>query len=279
MCENTLKKYTQETSLEKLKEYWPEYTNEMKHEYARHNIDLEEMIKLFLREHPAYYFRSVNSLAIDCGVFMAEIEKSLKSLLQKGTVVQHLRDEEQFGLFERVKDCAPGMFNYPPITRDNWNEHLSSICNNYFQHKLNLEQTIERILADHPIYHYRSISALAKELNSSREVIEQAINSLCKRGVVVQNALNEDQYGVLERLKKDNATKYISPETWQKENNPIINPATFEPFTEPFTQQKKESHKEFSSDSFVVMQDCLREVQKIITRAENLNQQVPEIIS
>ena len=69
------------------------------------------------------------------------------------------------------------------------------------------EQAIFIALARHPKWQWRSVSALAKETNLTKERVEQILSKYWKLGMVFQNPANEDQWGYWERvpdmIKKD----------------------------------------------------------------------------
>lgn len=69
------------------------------------------------------------------------------------------------------------------------------------------EQGVFIALARHPKWQWRSVSALAKEANISKERVEQILYKYWKMGMVFQNPQNEDQWGYWERVpdmvKKD----------------------------------------------------------------------------
>lgn len=253
---------------------WEAYTNEIKHQFARCEIALEDIIELFLREHPVYHFRSVHSLSVDCGVSETKIEAALKLLLEKGVVVQSSRNETLYGLFERLVKNKSETFNMPPITTDNWDHYVLMLRDKYFNKKMVLTDLIINILETHPKFCWRSTGAIVKETNSRREDVEHAISQLWNQGTIAQNSRNEDQYGSITRLKKDN----INPDNLVVCKT-VINPFTFQP--EEKMPSCNQGYKISSTcpDSFTIMQDCLREVQKIITQAEDLNKKIPLLIS
>lgn len=254
---------------------WEAYTNEIKHQFARCEIALEDIIELFLREHPVYHFRSVHSLSVDCGVSETKIEAALKLLLEKGVVVQNYRNETLYGLFERLVKDKSEVFNMPPITRDNWNHHVLMLRNKYFNKKMILLDLIINILETHPVYCWRSIAAIEKETGASRAEVENIIGQLWNQGLIAQNKNNDDQFGLIARLKKDN----IHESRFNIREQIVINPATFQPEKKmpSCNHDYKVSTKAICPDSFAIMQDCLHEMQKIITQAEELNQKIPLI--
>ena len=73
-------------------DYWPDYTCDVRNSTS----NIKEMIKLFLKEHPKWNWRSVSGLSRDCSCSIKEIENALNELLAKGLVVQHPRMEEMY---------------------------------------------------------------------------------------------------------------------------------------------------------------------------------------
>lgn len=55
-------------------------------------------------------------------------------------------------------------------------------------------------LARKPKYQWRSVSAISKESNLTKERVEEIINKYYKKGMIFQNPKNEDQWGYWERV-------------------------------------------------------------------------------
>ncbi len=62
------------------------------------------------------------------------------------------------------------------------------------------EQAIFIALSRHPKWQWRSVSALAKEANLTKERVEEILSKYWKKGMVFQNPANEDQWGYWERV-------------------------------------------------------------------------------
>jgi len=62
------------------------------------------------------------------------------------------------------------------------------------------EQGVFKALARHPKWQWRSVSALAKEANLTKERVEEILYKYWKKGMVFQNPANEDQWGYWERV-------------------------------------------------------------------------------
>jgi len=63
----------------------------------------------------------------------------------------------------------------------------------------NEEQRFFIALSRNAKYSFRSVSALAKEANLTKERVEEIILKYVKKGMVFQNPANEDQWGYWER--------------------------------------------------------------------------------
>ncbi len=63
------------------------------------------------------------------------------------------------------------------------------------------EQRFFIALGRHPEYKFRTVAALAKEANISKERVEQIIAKYVKRNMVLPNPKNEDGWGYWERNK------------------------------------------------------------------------------
>jgi predicted transcriptional regulator len=72
------------------------------------------------------------------------------------------------------------------------------------------EQKFFIAIARHPKWAWRSVSAIAKETNLTKQRVEEIVSKYYKKGMVFQNPTNEDQWGyfsrVPEMLPKDNLT-------------------------------------------------------------------------
>lgn len=72
------------------------------------------------------------------------------------------------------------------------------------------EQRFFIALGRHPKFVWRSIAAIAKEANLSKERTEKIIEKYYKKNMVFQNPKSEDQWGYWERvpemLKEDNGS-------------------------------------------------------------------------
>lgn len=64
------------------------------------------------------------------------------------------------------------------------------------------EQRFFIALARDKKYQWRSVSAIAKEANLTQERVEEIIRKYYKRGMVIQNPKNPDNWGYWERNKK-----------------------------------------------------------------------------
>ena len=62
------------------------------------------------------------------------------------------------------------------------------------------EQDLFKCLARHPKWTYRSVAQIAKETNLTKERVEEILNKYWKRGMVIQNSSNEDQWAYWERV-------------------------------------------------------------------------------
>ena len=62
------------------------------------------------------------------------------------------------------------------------------------------EQALFVALARHPKWAWRSVSALSKEANLTKERVEQILYKYWKLGMVFQNPASEDQWGYWERV-------------------------------------------------------------------------------
>jgi hypothetical protein len=61
------------------------------------------------------------------------------------------------------------------------------------------EQRLFIALARHAKFKWRSVAALAKEANLTKERVEQILSKYYKRGMVFQNPESEEQWGYWER--------------------------------------------------------------------------------
>jgi predicted transcriptional regulator len=86
------------------------------------------------------------------------------------------------------------------------------------------EQAFFIALSRHPKYHWRSVSAIAKESNLTKERVEEIIQKYQKKGMVFNNPKNEDQWGywenVPEMLSKD--VKSLSQQDQEDRINKLI---------------------------------------------------------
>jgi len=62
------------------------------------------------------------------------------------------------------------------------------------------EQAVFIALARHPKWQWRSVSALSKESNLTKERVEEILYKYWKLGMVFQNPANEEQWGYWERV-------------------------------------------------------------------------------
>ena len=69
------------------------------------------------------------------------------------------------------------------------------------------EQQLFIALVRHPIYSYRSISALVKESGLSEKRVEEILDKYFKKGMVFPNPESTSQWGYWERNPKDMAKR------------------------------------------------------------------------
>ena len=181
--------------------------------------------------------------------------------------------------------CENPEKSYHPMMHEHWNEYVKEIREQMLGSD-RVSRMVVLFLNEHPKYCFRSITSLAKDCDCHKDEIEQVVQVLWEKNLVAKHTRNEDQFGLVERLKKES-----SPEMWHQKdqfdlgqsnqdyyNNPHIDPDTFQPvFHDPAIFQPvlhTRIEKATQPDMFDTMQDCLREVQKLISQAEKLNQQV-----
>jgi len=92
------------TNLEKTKEYWIEYVEQLKRRMPRNYSlqSIEDLIVHLLNEHPFYEWRNVKSLADEIGCSVSSLECHLDRMADKDIVVQHRSNEYLWGSTTRV---------------------------------------------------------------------------------------------------------------------------------------------------------------------------------
>jgi hypothetical protein len=112
-----------------------------------------------------------------------------------------------------------------------------------------VEDLIVHLLHEHPVWEWRSVHSLAKEIGCSVTTLECHLDRMADKDVVVQHRSNECLWGAVTRVGRGRGSV-----------QPVLDPETFEPKPKP--------------DMFQGLRDCITEANKSLKVATALADQV-----